>query len=40
MAMKKRMEPNGLKLSDRGWREKTWNTRKSPSPASVRWSAF
>ena len=32
--------PNELKLSDRGWRGQTWNTKKSPSPVSVRWSAW
>ena len=32
--------PNGLKLSDRGWRKRTWIARKSRTPASVRWSAL
>ena len=32
--------PNGLKLSDGGWRRKMWNTEKTPPPASVRWSAL
>ena len=33
-------QPNGFKLSDRGWRSKTWSARKSRLPASVRWSAL
>ena len=33
-------KPNGLKLSDGGWREKTWTARKCSPPASVRWSAL
>ena len=32
--------PNESKLSDGGWRSKTWNTKKSRPPASVRWSAW
>ena len=32
--------PNALKLSDGGWRRKTWIAKKTPSPASVRWSAL
>ena len=32
--------PNGLKLSDGGWRRKTWTAEKTPQPASVRWSAW
>ena len=32
--------PNGLKLSDGGWRRKAQNTEKTPPPASVRWSAW
>ena len=32
--------PNALKLSDGGWRRKTWDTEKAPPPASVRWSAL
>ena len=32
--------PNGLKLSDGGWRRRTWDARKSRPPASVRWSAW
>jgi hypothetical protein len=32
--------PNGPKLSDRGWRRKSPNTKKAPPPASVRWSAW
>ena len=35
-----RMPPNELKLSDRGWPRKGWNTERSRPPASVRWSAW
>ena len=35
-----RARPNGLKLSDGGWRRKGWNSEKAPPPASVRWSAL
>ena len=34
------MTPNGPKLSDGGWRRKTWSAEKAPTPASVRWSAL
>ena len=36
----RRKSPNGLKLSDRGWRSKAWKQEKSRPPASVRWSAW
>jgi hypothetical protein len=32
--------PNGPKLSDGGWRCKSWNTEKTRPPDSVRWSAL
>ena len=32
--------PNASKLSDRGWRRKTWIAIESLPPASVRWSAL
>ena len=35
-----RAPSNASKLSDRGWRGKTWNAGESPPPAAVRWSAW
>ena len=36
----RREPPNGLKLSDGGWRRKSRRREKSRPPASVRWSAL